>query len=170
MSKQMSDTLVYNGKKFELQSSTLSDLISGNLRRSSPLAPLIEANNLQQQFEVDFHSANMRGYLCDWEIKEGKLFLKSFTSRSPMIHTIDQLLGKIPPALSPQDEMSIFNETDESEVFAEWFSGFIKARYPDQYEGENGLQFDIANGVVMNIAPCHVSGYYGRPLKNYIED
>lgn len=228
----MSDNLIYDGKTYKLKSTTLSDVFSGNLHRSSPLAPLMERNNLQQQFEVDFHSANMRGYLCDWEIKEGKLFLKSFLSRSPMIYTIDQLLGKSPPALSPQHQMyeerkkaikaefesqygnisdlekemqklrqpfddwdkeivpnetkeayqamqheimllalSTSNEIDESEVFAEWFSGSIEVKEFDGYDGKiNGLRIEISKGLVVGSTPCHVGNYYGRPLKNYIED
>jgi hypothetical protein len=229
---QISDKLVYDGKTYELKSATLSDVFSGNLHTSSPLAPIMEANDLQQQFEVNFHSANMRGYLCDWEIKEDKLFLESFISRSPMIYTIDQLLRKSPPALSPQYQMyeerkkeieveferkygsisdlkkeiqklrqpfddwnketvpaetkeaftamqheimlldlSTSNKTEESEVFAEWFSGSIEVKEFDDYNGEiNGLCIDISKGIVVGSTPCHVASYYGRPLKNYIED
>lgn len=171
MSMQMSDKLLYNGKIYNLKSATLADLFSDNPHRSSPLAPLMEANNLQQTFSVSFHSGNMRGYLCDWEIKDGKLFLKAFTSRSPMIYTIDQLLGKSPPAPLPQNEMDTFNETDESEVFADWFSGSIEVKEFDDYNGKiNGLCIDISEGIVIGSTPCHVASYYGRPLKNYIED
>lgn len=100
MSKQMSDNLIYDGKNYKLKSVTLSDVFSNDVHRSSPLAPLLKANDLIQYFSLPFHSANIRGYLCDWEIRDDKLFLTSFTSRSQMIHSIDQLIGKSPPALS----------------------------------------------------------------------
>lgn len=171
MSIQMSDNLIYNGKSYKLKSATLADLISDNPRRSSPLAPLMEAIHVQQAFSVSFHSGNMRGYLCDWEIKDDKLFLKAFTSRSPMIYTVDQLLGKSPPVPLSQNEMDTFNETDECEVFADWFNGSVEAKEFDDYDGKiNGLRFDISNGMIVNSTPCHISSHLGRPLKNYIED
>jgi hypothetical protein len=101
MSQQMSDNLIYDGKNYKLKSVTLADVFSNKVHRSSPVTPLLETNNLMQYFSsLPFHSANGRGYLCDWEIKDDKLFLTSFTSRSQMIHAIDQLVGKSPPALS----------------------------------------------------------------------
>jgi hypothetical protein len=103
MSQQTSDNLIYDGKNYKLKSVTLADVFSNKVHRSSPLAPLLETNNLMQYFSsIPFHSANMRGYLCDWEIRDDKLFLTSFTSRSQMIHSIDQLVGKSPPALSAE--------------------------------------------------------------------
>ena len=105
MSQQRSDKLIYNNKKYQLESATLADLFSGEANRSSPLSSLLNANNLMQYFSsLPFNSGNMRGYLCDWEIRDDKLFLTSFTSRSRMIHSIDQLVGKSPPALSAKDQ------------------------------------------------------------------
>jgi len=105
MSQQMSDNLIYDGKNYKLKSVTLADVFSNKVHRSSPVTPLLETNNLMQYFSsIPFHSANMRGYLCDWEIKNDKLFLTSFSSRSQMIHSIDQLVGKSPPALSAEDQ------------------------------------------------------------------
>lgn len=103
MSQQMSDNLIYDGKNYKLKSVTLSDVFSNNIHRSSPLAPLLETNNFMQYFSsLPFHSANGRGYLCDWEIKDDKFFLTLFTSRSRMIYSMDQLVGKSPPTLSAQ--------------------------------------------------------------------
>jgi hypothetical protein len=105
MSQQRSDKLFYNDKIYQLKSATLADLFSDEPDRSSPLASLLEINNLMQYFSsLPFHSANMRGYLCGWKIKDDKLFLTSFTSRSQMIHSTDQLIGKSPPALSAEDQ------------------------------------------------------------------
>lgn len=235
MSQQRSDTLIYDGKTYMLKSATLADSLSNNLHRSSPIAPLLEANNLMQYFispYLDFHSGNMRGYICDWKIEDGKLYLIAFSSRSIMIHTVNQLLGQEAPAKSPEykaieeeiheieeefekqygsisklkkemqklrqpfDDWSIEiipKETkeayddmlmkkvvlqleassymDESEVFAEWFSGSIEIKEHDDYNGQiNGLCVEIVNGISVNKTPCHVSSYHRRPFKNYIED
>lgn len=230
MSQQWSDSLIYNDKNYQLKSATLADLLSGNAGRSSPLASLLEANDMMQYFKsLHFHSANGRGYLCDWEIRDDKLFLTSFTSRSRMIHSIDQLVGKSPPALSAkyqnyqkvkkeietefekqygsisdlekemqklrqlwekeivsketkeaykamQEKCSrahpdIFSDKDKAEIFADWFSGSIEVKeFEDFDEKINGLRIEILKGLVVGSTPCHVSPYFNRPLKYYIED
>lgn len=125
MSQQMSDNLIYDGKNYKLKSVTLADVFSNKVHRSSPLSPLLETNNLMQYFSsLPFHSANMRGYLCDWEIRDGKLFLTSFSSRSQMIHSIDQLVGKSPPALSAEDQ-EYQKRKEELEAEFEKQYGFI---------------------------------------------
>lgn len=125
MSQQISDDLIYDGKNYTLKSSTLVDVFSNKLHRSSPLAPLLETNDLMQYFSsLPFHSANMRSYLCCWEIRDDKLFLTSFTSRSEMIHSIDQLIGKSPPALSAKNQ-EYQKRKEEIEAEFEKQYGFI---------------------------------------------
>jgi hypothetical protein len=180
MSQQKADNLIYGGKNYKLKSATLADIFSGG-DRTSPLHPLLEANDMLQYYAspyLSFHSANMRGYCCDWEIKDDKLFLTSFSSRSKMIQTIDQILGKTPPVLVSEDDidmtggrMRIRDRKDDITIFANWFSGSIKAKEFDDYDGKiNGLRIEISKGLVVCSTPCHVHPYFSRPLKNYIED
>ena len=181
MSIQNSDLLRYNGTMYQLRSATLADVFSNNAHRSSPLASLLESNDLMQYLTsqyVSFHSANTRGYLCNWEIKDNQLFLKSFNSRSTMLHSIDQLLGKTPPALILLDEaealyVSDYSEEDLATIFADWFSGFLDAQEFEDYGEDtvmNGIRFQIEKGVVIGSTPCNIRPRRARPLKNYIED
>lgn len=105
MSEQKKDTLIYEGKTFHLKSATLVDVFSNNVHRSSPIAPLLEANNLTQYFAspyMNFNPSNMRGYLCSWKIEDSKLYLTAFSSSSSMVYSINQLLGLKAPANSPE--------------------------------------------------------------------
>lgn len=181
MSIQNRDLLRYNGKIYQLKSATLADLFSDKRDRSSPLAPLLESNDFMQYFTspyLSFHSGNTRGYRCDWEIKDNQLFLKSFASRSTMLHSIDQLLGKTPPALALLDEaeapyVSDYSEEDLVTIFADWFSGLLDAEEHEDYgEGTvmNGIRFQIEKGTVIDSTPCNIRPRRARPLKNYIED
>lgn len=107
MFEQLNDILRYNGKTYQLPSATLADQLSDTADRSSPLAPLLETNDMMQYFAspyLPFYSSNIRGYTCDWEIKDTQLFLLSFISRSTMLYSIDQLLGKSLPAISSVSE------------------------------------------------------------------
>jgi hypothetical protein len=107
MFEQLNDILRYNGKTYQLPSATLADQLSDAADRSSPLAPLFETNDMMQYFAspyLPFYSSNIRGYTCDWEIKDNQLFLLSFISRSTMLYSIDQLLGKSLPAISSVSE------------------------------------------------------------------
>jgi hypothetical protein len=66
MSQQKTDNLIYGGKNYKLKSATLADIFSGG-DRTSPLHPLLEANDMLQYYAspyLSFHSANMRGYCC----------------------------------------------------------------------------------------------------------
>jgi hypothetical protein len=95
-----------------------------------------------------------------------------------MIQTIDQILGKTPPVLVSEDDidmtggrMRIRDRKDDITIFANWFSGSIKAKEFDDYDGKiNGLRIEISKGLVVCSTPCHVHPYFSRPLKNYIED
>jgi hypothetical protein len=107
MFEQLNDILRYNGKTYQLPSATLADQLSDAAERSSPLAPLLETNDMMQYFTspyLPFYSSNIRGYTCHWKIEDNQLFLLSFISRSTMLYSIDQLLGKSLPAISSVSE------------------------------------------------------------------
>lgn len=154
MSIQSNDLLRCNGIMYQLR----SDLLSDKGGRSSPLAPLLESNDLMQYLispYASFHPENTRGYLCDWEIKDNQLFLKSFASKSTMLHSIDQLLGKTPPALSPVSG----EYEDQATIFADWFSGFLDAQEREDYGEDtvmNGMRFQIERGILVGSTPCNI--------------
>lgn len=174
----MQDKLEYEGKKYSIKEATLSDLMKGDFRNSSPLEQYLVDNDLKKYFTseyVEMHTANWRGYLCDWEIDQNRsLWLKAFQSRSKVLRNVNQLLGVLP--IGPQAIIGHNIDLLKAEVMqpymhAEWFSGVIYAREFLDYEGSiNGLRIAIENGFVINSTPCHIGSYYGRPLKNYIED
>lgn len=178
MSVQIQDKLEYEGKKYSIKGTTLSDLIKGDFRSSSPLEQYLAYNDLKKYFTseyVEIHTANWRGYLCDWEIdKHESLWLKSFHSRSVALRNVNQLLGISPIGMKPTIGLNIDllrAEVMQPYMHAGWFSGIIYARKFLDYEGAiNGLRIEIENGFVVDSTPCHVGSYYGRPLKNYIDD
>jgi len=178
MSAQMQDKLEYEGKKYSIKETTLSDLIKGDFRNSSPLEQYLVNKDFKKYFTseyVEIHTANWRGYLCDWEIdKQGSLWLKAFHSRSKVLRNVNQLLGVLPIGSQPticRDIDLLKAEVMQPYMHASWFSGVIYAREFLDYEGAiNGLRIEIENGFVTDSIPCHVGSHYGRPLKNYIED
>ena len=66
---------------------------------------------------------------------------------------------------------NIMSYKDKADIFADWFSGSIEVKeFEDFDEQINGLHIEILKGLVVGSTPCHVSSYFNRPLKNYIED
>jgi hypothetical protein len=60
----------------------------------SPLHGYLESHDLWQHFSGQ--SANFKGYVCKWEIMEGKLYLASFKSFSQQLNKTAQIFGDIP--------------------------------------------------------------------------
>ena len=99
---QASDLLIVEGKEYALN--------------TNPLETQLEQKQWKPPEEAVISSANWRGYIATWEIKNGKLFLKEAT-----IWVSD-----------PKDEGEYIRKpiTSElypgvSEVFADWYTGAL---------------------------------------------
>lgn len=99
---QMSDLLIVDGKEFSLN--------------TNPLETQLELKQWKPPEEARISTANWRGYIATWEIKNGKLFLKEVTIR----------------VADPNDEHGDLAKpiTSEifpgmTEVFASWYTGAL---------------------------------------------
>lgn len=99
---QLSDRLIVEGKEFALNTNPLE----GELKKKQWTPPA----------HAQISSANWRGYLATWEIKDGKLFLKDVTIA----------------VSNPEDEHGAISKSitgdlypGAAEVFADWYTGAL---------------------------------------------
>ncbi|RYG14341.1 MAG: hypothetical protein EON92_02440 [Burkholderiales bacterium] len=99
---QASDLLIVEGKEFALN--------------TNPLESQLEKREWKRPEEAVISSANWRGYIATWEIKEDKLFLKDATILVSDPKDKDEYVSKsITEDLYP----------GASEVFADWYTGAL---------------------------------------------
>lgn len=99
---QAADLLIVDGKEFALN--------------TNPLESQLEQKQWKRPEEAIISSANWRGYVATWEIKDDKLFLKDVTILVSDPKDDDEYLRKsITRDLYP----------GTSEVFAEWYTGAL---------------------------------------------
>lgn len=122
--EQMPDYLYYKGKKLTLHT---------GWGHPSPLETYYSQNNIKYPFTM-LHTANYRGHVAIWEIKDEKLFLKE-------IQIEDK---KYNPS-----EFNVRSKTDaaanKSNIFADWFSGIISCQ-----DKKESYYFHVRNGVLVN--------------------
>lgn len=87
----------------------------------SPLETYYQQNNLEYPF-VMLSTANYRGHVALWEIKDDKLFLKEIK--------INKNTYK-PKKYNIQSRVDSFNH--KGNIFADWFSGVIACESDDSY-------------------------------------
>jgi len=116
----------------------------------SPLQLYFYQNNISYPFQ-GLSTANYRGFIADWEIKDKKLFLrkikveeKEFTPEHYKIHSTNK------------------DYHNNAEVFADWFSGIIECsfRKKGDFNHITSYFFLIREGVI--IEEDHVSGRLGN--------
>lgn len=99
---QASDLLIVEGKEFALN--------------TNPLESQLEKRKWKRPEEAVISSANWRGYIATWEIKDEKLFLKNATILVSDPKDEDEYVSKsITQDLYP----------GASEVFADWYTGAL---------------------------------------------
>ncbi|MDD3595214.1 hypothetical protein [Sulfuricurvum sp.] len=89
MNTQIYDTMIDSDKSL-----TLKRIRRDEMTDLSPLQVYLERHGLWQHFSGQ--STNFKGYVCKWEIMEGKLYLASFKSFSPRLNKTAQIFGDMP--------------------------------------------------------------------------
>ena len=99
---QASDLLIVEGQEFALN--------------TNPLETQLEQKQWKPPEDAVISSANWRGYIATWEIKDGKLFLKEATILVSDPKDEDEYITKpITSELYP----------GVTEVFADWYTGAL---------------------------------------------
>jgi hypothetical protein len=131
MTAQMRDRIKYEGKDYGLS--------------AAPLEGYFGANPAARPKFNGMNSACMRGYIADWEVRRGKLFLVGME----MVLQTDATFA------------SVFPGAGQGGVFAEWVSGELKCPYGKllRYDHagfsslcEHELALTVENGVVKGTA------------------
>ena len=125
--EQTPDLLIYNGKKYSL---------STGWGHPSPLQTYFSQNQISYPFSV-WSTANYRGHVATWEIKENKFFLKEIQARDETT----------PPA-----KYNIKSRSDSLNsggmVYADWFTGVLSCYLPK--DNNKYYYFYVRQGEVVN--------------------
>ncbi|MCI4406716.1 MAG: hypothetical protein JHC35_05420 [Sulfuricurvum sp.] len=89
MNTQIYDTMIDSDRSL-----TLARIRRDEITDLSPLHVYLDRHGLWQHFSAQ--STNFKGYVCKWEIMEGKLYLASFKSFSPRLNKTAQIFGDMP--------------------------------------------------------------------------
>ena len=114
MTAQISDKILYNGEMLSLA--------------SEPLAIWLHRNNTSE-IKRSFFGSCWRGYVATWKIFDNKLFLIK----------IDYPLFRLRKSKSKNESIEIDNLMEklfpnQSEVFANWFTGTLKIQKGEMLE------------------------------------
>lgn len=138
MSAQDSEGLLYEGERYAMQATPLEDYFKQVGKK--PMFSLFSTNN-------------WRGYVGQWEIADGKLYLVQLMGMGLKKTDTGVLLGLVPNRIGVAD---IFPKSD-GRVLADWYTGQLRCpqgKVVEYYRGEFGalyeryLVIDIKAGIV----------------------
>jgi len=162
--EQVHDKIEYDGINFTLSvnwGKPDEDIRVGWL---FPLEEYFKQNNVSMRNAFRKYSASRttnchRGYIGQWQIKDGKLFLLGI-SLYPSFEEIERMLGKDEKSTRerptpPENVLGLINENWESPVFAEWFSGDKVLLTTPAYGAIAVYQVAVKEGMVTDITPLN---------------
>ncbi len=144
MTDQISEMLLFNGKRYSVL--------------KSPLDQYFELNPPRPKF-ASFSTANHKGYDASWEIIEGRLFLTEFSSMIEVDGPVSKSLRKRGGDMSWWESdhtrwvtlNDIFN-TQDDKLFANWVAGNVRMAeflFMGSYSGVITLQ--MKKGIVTGV-------------------